>query len=885
MHKTGGDFIKRPMVFAALVTVYIALCMTAAGKIYLLWGLLVMTAAVLVIVKRTGRKWTVCLSFLFSLISYGIISVRSKPASFDSVIQQKTQKSTVTGTVCAVEQKDGYDCIILKNTTVSIQNSDKTENQKERAGKILVYIMQNVKSAVHTYSDKGGVQGDGKTVSTVEFAPGDMLLVSGTLKCFETSRNEGGFDSRMYYKSIGIHYKMTAEDVTVLTRKRQTAGYLLSEFRLKIKEVYEQIGTKEKAGLYSSIVLGDKSSLDGDIKKLYQRNGIAHLLAISGLHISLVGMALYRLLRRAGTSYVFSFAAGTLFITGYVLMTGNALSGLRALVMCLLMMYAQVLGRTYDMLSALSTAAVMFIWNNPYVLYNSGFLLSFCAIIGIAVVLPALKRVFLPDRPQSNHAEKRCFIDTLRDTVKASFLTSFSVTAATLPVILNCYYEFPLYSVFLNLLVIPLMPLVMLCSVSAGVTGLFCKPAGVFLLGTAHFILEFYEVLCRTAGKLPYARIVTGKPKLWQCVVYLLVLALFVALSHFPSDFWQKLLFNATHKKREGAAHFNRMTKSTGNTEPKNTRTIESEKTTKGECAVELKKSAENTKTVKYSKIVKKCELIFLVVAIMIIMLPKKPSFEIDMLDVGQGDGIYMMTPEGETYLFDGGSSDEKNLAQNTLVPFLKSKGVARIDYALVSHTDTDHISGIMELMQGDEITVGAVLLPEALKNCDDANYIKFIKIAQDCNIPVWHVKTGDFVGNSQVTVQCLHPEISYHTDSVNDISAVYRIDYGEFSMLMTGDAGMNVENELLENGVLSPVTILKTGHHGSKSASSEAFLEEIRPQAALISCGVNNRYHHPSEEVIQRLKKMDIQTKVTAQCGQITVKSDGKTYRLMQWQ
>ena len=702
MHKTGGDFIKRPMVFAALVTVYIALCMTAAGKIYLLWGLLVMTAAVLVIVKRTGRKWTVCLSFLFSLISYGIISVRSKPASFDSVIQQKAQKSTVTGTVCAVEQKDGYDCIILKNTTVSIQNSDKTENPEERAGKLLVSI-------VNTYSDKGGVQGDGKTVSTVEFAPGDMLLVSGTLKCFETSRNEGGFDSRMYYKSIGIHYKMTAEDVTVLTRKRQTAGYLLSEFRLKIKEVYEQIGTKEKAGLYSSIVLGDKSSLDGDIKKLYQRNGIAHLLAISGLHISLVGMALYRLLRRAGTSYVFSFAAGTLFITGYVLMTGNALSGLRALVMCLLMMYAQVLGRTYDMLSALSTAAVMFIWNNPYVLYNSGFLLSFCAIMGIAVVLPALKRVFLPDRPQSNHAEKRCFIDTLRDTVKASFLTSFSVTAATLPVILNCYYEFPLYSVFLNLLVIPLMPLVMLCSVSAGVTGLFCKTAGVFLLGTAHFILEFYEVLCGTVGKLPYARIVAGKPKLWQCVVYLLVLALFVVLSHFPSDFWQKLLFNATHRKRKGAA--------------------------------ELKKSAEDTKTVKYSKIVKKCELIFLAVAIMIIMLPKKPSFEIDMLDVGQGDGIYMMTPEGETYLFDGGSSDEKNLAQNTLVPFLKSKGVARIDYALVSHTDTDHISGIMELMQGDEITVGAVLLPEALKNCDDANYIKFIKIAQDCNIPVCGIK------------------------------------------------------------------------------------------------------------------------------------------------
>ena len=152
-------------------------------------------------------------------------------------------------------------------------------------------------------------------------------------------------------------------------------------------------------------------------------------------------------------------------------------------------------------------------------------------------------------------------------------------------------------------------------------------PYAVTFLSLIHIFLEFYEVLCGTAGKLPYARIVAGKPKLWQCVVYLLVLTMFVALSHFPSDFWQKLLFNATHKKREGAAHFNRMTKSTGNTEPKNTRTIKSEKTTKGECTAELKKSAENTKTVKYSKIVKKCELIFLAVAIMIIMLPKKPSF------------------------------------------------------------------------------------------------------------------------------------------------------------------------------------------------------------------------------------------------------------------
>lgn len=89
-----------------------------------------------------------------------------------------------------------------------------------------------------------------------------------------------------------------------------------------------------------------------------------------------------------------------------------------------------------------------------------------------------------------------------------------------------------------------------------------------------------------------------------------------------------------------------------------------------------IKKNQQRTQNSEIFKDCKKCELIFLAVAIMIIMLPKKPSFEIDMLDVGQGDGIYMMTPEGETYLFDGGSSDEKNLAQNTLVPFLKSKGV-----------------------------------------------------------------------------------------------------------------------------------------------------------------------------------------------------------------
>lgn len=758
---------------------YTALCAIAANIIFYVLGLAVLLPAVLAVSKKTGRKNVCYLAVLFYVLSYIHSVDQVKPLSEHSYIEEHSPQVSAMGTVSAVTQKQGYCSAILKNAVITLNGQE----DKRRAGSILL------------------------TVQSPDFCVGDIVVVTGRVKTFEKSRNEGQFDSRRYYLSVGICYKLAVEAVEIKNTDRDSFAFYLSVFRKKMNQVYEQIGTGTDSGIFSSIVLGDKTSLDSDIKKLYQQNGIAHLLAISGLHISLIGMSLYKLLRRLGFGFGSAFISGGLFVISYGLLTGNGVSAIRAVVMCLLLMLSELLGRTYDCLSALGAAACFLLWENPFVLLNSGFLLSFGAILGIALVVPALETIF------SSKQEKPPLA-----CLRSSLFVSVSVNLATFPVILNNYYEFPLYAVLLNLVVIPLMSIVMLSAVLAGVAGLFCPAAGVFFIGTAHYILKLYEILCQFVLKLPYAVVVTGKPEVWQIAAYALLMVLFLAAAK-----WEKL-------------------------------------------------SSQ------------KAMLLLPVLAVVLLVSHRRGGFEIDMIDVGQGDGILMTTPQGQVYLFDGGSSDEEKLEENILLPLLKSKGLQTIDYAVVSHSDMDHISGLLSFIRKGTFAVKTVVLPEIKNYREDENYCTLLLEAQKQGIEVCYAKAGARIGEGEVRVECLHPAADYDYTSANDYSAVYQITYKEFQMLMMGDTEEKAERAMIQAGVLSDIDVLKAGHHGSKTSSSPAFLAAVRPETALISCGEKNRYHHPSDEVLNRFHELGIQTYVTAQCGELVITSDGKTYQIGQW-
>jgi competence protein ComEC len=243
-----------------------------------------------------------------------------------------------------------------------------------------------------------------------------------------------------------------------------------------------------------------------------------------------------------------------------------------------------------------------------------------------------------------------------------------------------------------------------------------------------------------------------------------------------------------------------------------------------------------------------------------------------------------MQTEEGKVYLFDGGSSSKDTLADDVLIPFLKSKGVKTVDYAVVSHSDSDHISGILQLLKDKTFAIKTLVLPNITGWEADKNYCELVTLAKENGVYIMYTNTGDDIGTENVSVKCVHPAAGYKYTSANEYSAVYLIEYGNFRMLMTGDADEKAEEAMKTANVLSDIDVLKVAHHGSKSSTSESFLKLTSPECAVISCGINNSYGHPSKETLNRLEKAGAYVYTTAQLGEIVLKSDGGSYTLEKW-
>lgn len=633
--------------------------------------------------------------------------------------------------------------------------------------------------------------------------PGDTVWGRGMLEEFEGARNPGEFDSRQYYRSLGCHYSFSAGELRIVGRERIPIYRLLMSVRGRLLEVYRRICTREASGIYQAMLLGEKGELLSDIKELYSDNGISHILAISGLHIAVLGMGLYHILRKLG-GFRFSGLTAGLLVSLYVMMTGSAVSARRAGMMFLFQLLSFVTGRSYDMLSAASAALLILLWQNPGYLFNSGCQLSFGAVFAIGLLYPALEELF-----EAKHAWGR------------AFLSSVSVSLVTFPVLSISFFEVSLYSVALNLAVIPCMTMVMLSGILGGAAGIFSSGAGRFLIALGQYILLFYQGLCEIFRWLPGNRLLTGKPDIEILPLYYLLLVaglcFLMAASRsgkFIKELYQKRLLTAA--------------------------------------------------------------LLALMPFFLCIRMQK--GFYVCFLDVSQGDGIYMETPEHVRILVDGGSSDKRKLYTGSVLPFLKSRRAKTLDFAVVTHPDEDHISALRELLEEGEIKVKRLLLPEVGGAMKDEAYRELAALAEKKGISVGFLSLGDAMRAGELTVICLHPYKGLVTEDRNAYSTVLDISYGDFSMLLTGDLGEEGERFLAQR-VFSEkrsYNILKIAHHGSKYSTCEEFLDRVEADWAVISCGERNRYGHPHREVLERLTKAGIPVLLTPEHGAVQWE-DGK--------
>jgi len=342
---------------------------------------------------------------------------------------------------------------------------------------------------------------------------GERIRVTGTAENFRSGRNPGGFDARGYYRAQGIDFYVT--DTRIAERGRTYGGFrqALYTFRRHMAETLDRIGG-EDAGVIEAMLLGDKDALPEETKELYERGGISHILAISGLHVSFLGLGLYRLLKRLRLPIPAAIVLSAAVLFCYVVMTGASPSSRRAGMMFGFGLLAELLGRSCDRMTVLSLSALISAAAHPLWLGQSGFLMSYGAILGLELVYPALERVW-SGRPAG------------------LFLAGFSVCGVTLPVILYTYFELPVYSFFLNLFVIPLMGVVMVFSLGALAAGSFSVALGRALFVPVHLILRLFRAGCGLTEKLPGNMWITGRPAMVQIFMYYGLLLLFVLLKKY----------------------------------------------------------------------------------------------------------------------------------------------------------------------------------------------------------------------------------------------------------------------------------------------------------------------------------------------------------------
>lgn len=243
-------------------------------------------------------------------------------------------------------------------------------------------------------------------------------------------------------------------------------------------------------------------------------------------------------------------------------------------------------------------------------------------------------------------------------------------------------------------------------------------------------------------------------------------------------------------------------------------------------------------------------------------------EMQVHFIDVGQGDSILIESPSGKTMLIDGGVKG----AGQQIVSYLKELGINKLDIVVATHPDADHIGGLIPVL--DNMTIEQFY--DSGKVHTSQTFEEMLTRIDEKNIPYHVPKIGDDIEfDKEVNVKVLNAN-DQATDN-NDASIVLKMTYGNVSFLLTGDAGVALEKEMLQYDVKA--TVLKAGHHGSNTSSSEEFIQAVKPEVTILSYGEDNKYGHPHAEIVDRLQAIGSKIYATADLGTITVSTDGVNY------
>lgn len=631
---------------------------------------------------------------------------------------------------------------------------------------------------------------------------GDKIKIQGNFIEPETRRNYRGFDYKKHLNTLGIYGNIEATNITKIQNSFDSLDvFILKRINIisnKIKNTFKDLFDENISNVLIGILLGNTDEIDLSVKENFSESNISHILAVSGMHVGFVilfcNLTFSKIMGKRKT-YIITI----IVLIFYMFLTGLSPSVVRASIMACLVLLSKLIYRKSDVWTNISISLLSLLIYNPFSIGNISLMLSYVGTIGILSY-------------SINFKQNNRIINMVSLTL--------SVTIFLIPILSIYFNKIPIFSLFTSILVgIMVLPIFILgfALIVLNKTPFFIK---IFIKKILFFLVKILLKISEFGAKIPLNKIYVLMPNCFEVFIYYVIIFISIFLLY---------IFKSKRKKN---IIFKRRIKNLLNL---------------------LKFRYYQNK----SKVISIILIIFIFFSI-IKIIPK--DLRIHFIDVGQGDSCLIITPHNKKILIDGGGSESYDVGKNTLIPYLLARRIKKIDYIIVSHFDTDHVGGLLTVME--ELKVGKVVISKQVE--DSENFQKFKEIVKEKCIKVIVVEKGDRLKiEDNFYFDILWPDNSnLITENVlNNNSIVCKFQYKKFSMLFTGDIEEIAEKQILqeykEKANIFNSTILKVAHHGSKTSSTQEFLDATKPSIAVIGVGEKNKFGHPNDEVIKRLENV----------------------------
>lgn len=689
------------------------------------------------------------------------------------------------------------------------------------------------------------------------FKIGDFVEIIGEYQKPDTRRNYKGFDYSNYLKTIKIYGSIKVEKTEILDNSaKNNNGQHNKNNIINVKSIVRKIqeniinfnyNIKEKiesrtfelfpekiANIFLGMMLGKTEGIEEDTLESFRISNISHVLAVSGMHMTYLILGSKLLLKNIiGIKY--TKIISIFIIIFYMNLTGYTPSIIRAGIMSIISILGFILNKKPDIFTNISIAILFNLIDNPYSIGNIGLQLSYGGTIGIILFNRTISE-FL-NKKETKHSK---YIEYITTRIKEILAVTMSAQIILIPICLFHFNTLGIYFIITNLfvsIVIEPIGLIGFLLILMILFNVFFQEVIAYIISVLTYILLDFTQLIE---KLPLAKIYISTPSIIFIIFF------------YVSIIIIKNIFFCYYKKNL-------------NNTQKRIRNI---------IAVIKYKYREKLKRKKFLKVV----IGIAIFCILVIKVVYIPPLRVFFIDVGQGDSTLIITPKNKTILIDGGGkiNKEGEVGTKTLLPYLLDRGITKIDLAIISHFDADHVDGVLTVIQ--EIDVKNIIIGKQFEKSE--NYEKFIKIVNEKKININIVEAMQKIDiEKNVYIDILWPSSKnvITENSLNNNSLVLKIVYKNFSILFTGDIEKVAEENILKyysnNIDKIKATILKVAHHGSKTSSIMEFLQAVKPKIALIGVGKDNSFGHPNKEVLDRIEGLRCKIFRTDENGEIAFK------------